>query len=178
MKLPNHQEGRRIQANHGKQVCLPYLKSQPEEGPPPKKKVWDPPNVFFCLFLFPFLKVTNKNGFPSKMRQTPATRQAHRHRHRHSTLQAVFPALQGGPHNATIGALACQLREAAGRGVVVSLFGGRKGQVRSKKGVPKYLLFLLRYLCIFVRARTVQSFPLPCLRKRGSFEASRVASKR
>merc|ERR1719401_2647827 len=26
---------------------------------------------------------------------------------------AVFPALQGGPHNATIGALAVQLREAA-----------------------------------------------------------------
>ena len=26
--------------------------------------------------------------------------------------QAVFPALQGGPHNATIGALAFQLRQA------------------------------------------------------------------
>lgn len=29
--------------------------------------------------------------------------------------KAVFPALQGGPHNATIGALAFQLREVRGR---------------------------------------------------------------
>lgn len=34
--------------------------------------------------------------------------------------KAVFPALQGGPHNATIGALAFQLREARVKPILVS----------------------------------------------------------